>query len=111
MRIWNSDSRRRSAVGRISRDDGDARLRPFNRPPTTRIRAHEKKWRGRALRSLPPCGGGLGRGVPHERSACLARPSPTLPRKGGGIAPLARRIETDGKPWTETPNSSYRTYS
>src|SRR6478735_7151229 len=35
--MLNSDSRRRSAVGRISRDDGDARLRPFNRPPTTRI--------------------------------------------------------------------------
>src|SRR5664279_6384737 len=38
MRMLKSDSRRRSAVGRISREDGDARLRPFNRPPTTRIR-------------------------------------------------------------------------
>src|SRR3979490_256647 len=37
MRMLNSDSRSRSAVGRMSRDDGDARLRPFNRPPTTRI--------------------------------------------------------------------------
>src|ERR1700744_6372387 len=36
--MLNTDSRKRSAVGRISRDDGDARLRPFNRPPTTRIR-------------------------------------------------------------------------
>src|SRR5258707_9761680 len=35
--MLNSDSRKRSAVGRISRDDGEARLRPFNRPPTTRI--------------------------------------------------------------------------
>src|ERR1700730_1135133 len=35
--MLNSDSRRRSAVGRMSRDDGDARLRPFSRPPTTRI--------------------------------------------------------------------------
>src|SRR5580704_7363978 len=35
--MLNSDSRSRSAVGRISREDGDARLRPFNRPPTTRI--------------------------------------------------------------------------
>src|SRR6266700_1631656 len=39
MRILNTDSRRRSAVGRISREDGEARLRPFNRPPTTRISA------------------------------------------------------------------------
>src|SRR5258706_8139631 len=35
--MLKTDSRKRSAVGRISRDDGDARLRPFNRPPTTRI--------------------------------------------------------------------------
>src|SRR5207245_2694723 len=35
--MLNTDSRKRSAVGRISRDEGDARLRPFNRPPTTRI--------------------------------------------------------------------------
>src|SRR6266436_6522110 len=35
--MLNTDSRNRSAVGRISRDDGDARLRPFNRPPTTRM--------------------------------------------------------------------------
>ena len=35
--MLNSDSRRRSAVGRMSRDDGDARVRPFNRPPTIRI--------------------------------------------------------------------------
>src|SRR3982751_6834549 len=37
MRMLNSASRKRSAVGRISRDEGEARLRPFNRPPTTRI--------------------------------------------------------------------------
>src|SRR6187401_989682 len=35
--MLNTDSRRRSAVGRISRDAGEARLRPFNLPPTTRI--------------------------------------------------------------------------
>src|SRR5215218_3263313 len=35
--MLNTASRRRSAVGRISRDEGEARLRPFNRPPTTRI--------------------------------------------------------------------------
>src|SRR5882757_3937630 len=35
--MLNTDSRSRSAVGRISRDEGEARLRPFNRPPTTRI--------------------------------------------------------------------------
>src|SRR5690349_17749582 len=35
--MLNTDSRSRSAVGRISRDAGEARLRPFNRPPTTRI--------------------------------------------------------------------------
>src|SRR4051794_20347271 len=35
--MLNTDSRRRSAVGRISRDVGEARLRPFNLPPTTRI--------------------------------------------------------------------------
>src|ERR1700712_3339785 len=35
--MLNTDSRKRSAVGRISCDDGEARLRPFNRPPTTRI--------------------------------------------------------------------------
>src|SRR5260221_986171 len=37
MRMLNTDSGRRSAVGRISFDEGEARLRPFNRPPTTRI--------------------------------------------------------------------------
>src|ERR1700753_3474714 len=36
--MLKTDSRKASAVGLISRDDGDARLRPFNRPPTTRIR-------------------------------------------------------------------------
>src|SRR5581483_10491876 len=35
--MLNTDSRRRSAVGRISREDGEARLRPFKRPPTTRM--------------------------------------------------------------------------
>src|SRR5882724_7466676 len=35
--MLNTDSRRRSAVGRISCDEGEARLRPFNRPPTTRM--------------------------------------------------------------------------
>src|SRR5512142_1447210 len=34
--MLNTDSRRRSAVGRTSREDGEARLRPFKRPPTTR---------------------------------------------------------------------------
>ena len=37
MRMLKTDSRKRSAVGRISRDEGEARLRPFNLPPTTRI--------------------------------------------------------------------------
>src|SRR5260221_827735 len=37
MRMLNTDSGRRSGVGRISVDEGEARLRPFNRPPTTRI--------------------------------------------------------------------------
>src|SRR5437868_14018596 len=36
--MLNSDSRRRSAVGRMRCEDGEARLRPFNRPPTMRIR-------------------------------------------------------------------------
>src|SRR3569833_3530480 len=35
--ILNTDSRRRSCVGRISFDAGDAMLRPRSRPPTTRI--------------------------------------------------------------------------
>src|SRR6185436_31978 len=35
--MLNTDSRRRSAVGRIACEEGEARLRPFNRPPTTRI--------------------------------------------------------------------------
>src|SRR5436190_9303014 len=35
--MLNTDSRNRSAVGRIACEDGEARLRPFNRPPTTRI--------------------------------------------------------------------------
>src|SRR5437868_2147049 len=35
--MLNTDSRKRSAVGRISCDEGEARLRPFNRPPTMRI--------------------------------------------------------------------------
>src|SRR5258705_8696254 len=35
--MLNTDSRKRSAVGRIACEEGEARLRPFNRPPTTRI--------------------------------------------------------------------------
>src|SRR3569623_1904580 len=35
--MLNTDSRRRSCVGRISFDAGDAMLRPRSRPPTTRI--------------------------------------------------------------------------
>src|SRR6185312_13755870 len=35
--MLNTDSRKRSAVGRIACEDGEAKLRPFNRPPTTRI--------------------------------------------------------------------------
>src|SRR5579859_1378750 len=37
MRILNSDSRSRSAVGRIACDAGAASVRPRKRPPTTRI--------------------------------------------------------------------------
>ena len=32
--MLNSDSRSRSAVGRISREDGEAIVRPRSRPPT-----------------------------------------------------------------------------
>ncbi len=39
MRILNSDSRSRSAVGRIACDFGPASARPRSRPPTTRISA------------------------------------------------------------------------
>src|SRR5262245_16436826 len=35
--MLNTDSRKRSAVGRIACVDGEARLRPFSLPPTTRI--------------------------------------------------------------------------
>src|SRR5260221_6819468 len=35
--MLKTDSRSRSAVGRVSREAGEARLRPFRRPPTTRI--------------------------------------------------------------------------
>src|SRR5689334_6427595 len=35
--MLNTDSRRRSAVGRMACEDGEAKLRPFSLPPTTRI--------------------------------------------------------------------------
>src|ERR1700730_1268188 len=53
-------------------------MRGSNSPPRNRPR------------SLPPCGGGLGRGVA-ATAVRVATPSPALPRKGGESRPSARR--------------------
>src|SRR6202453_539323 len=82
--MLNSDSRNRSAVGRISRDDGDARLRPFNRPPTTRIR-------GLTFAPLPLAGRGRGWGSTTE-----AVPGDPPPRKGEGDG---RPRVNNKRPW------------
>src|SRR5580692_5030859 len=82
--MLNSDSRNRSAVGRISRDDGDARLRPFNRPPTTRIRRL-------TFAPLPLAGRGRGRGSTTE-----AVPRDPPPRKGEGDG---RPRVNNERPW------------
>src|SRR5207253_557112 len=42
------------------------------------------------LRSLPPCGGGTGRGIGSCFQSRLNPPTPTLPHKGGGSAPSER---------------------
>ena len=44
-------------------------------------------------RSLPPCGGGLGRGVSRTFGACLLPPSLSLPLKGGEDARAASVCE------------------
>src|SRR5450756_1290023 len=67
--MLNTDSRRRSAVGRMSRDEGEARLRPFNRPPTTRIRISRH---GRA------CPG-------HPRLSCLRHQKTWMPGTRPGM--------------------------
>src|SRR3954465_8165629 len=86
--MLNSDSRRRSAVGRIPCEEGEARLRPFNRPPTTRIAQLLVPWRqvalaviaalGAARRAVPVgvflvAGAGLlAAGTVHQHAAALA---------------------------------------
>ena len=62
--MLNSDSRSRSAVGRIACDFGAASARPRNRPPTMRISA-------RAACPSPACGGGVVRA--RTGSGLLAR--------------------------------------
>src|SRR6476646_10327926 len=44
------------------------------------------------LRSLPPCGGGLGRGVNRAHQTRGLPPSPPLPHKGGESRPHMRRM-------------------
>src|SRR6476620_983801 len=86
--MLNTDSRSRSAVGRISREEGEARLRPFNRPPTTRIAQLLVPRRqialaviaalGAARRAvavglfLVACAGLLAAGALHQHAAALA---------------------------------------
>ena len=52
---------------------------------------HERRSDRALVRSLPPCGGGLGRGVSHWRWMSRIPPSPPLPHKGGESRPLSRR--------------------
>src|SRR5579871_6712455 len=52
MRILNSDSRSRSAVGRIACDAGAASVRPRKRPPTTRISPASPLRRTRTRRAV-----------------------------------------------------------
>src|SRR3569623_3584514 len=56
--MLNTDSRRRSCVGRISFDAGDAMLRPRSRPPTTRILSPSAS--DRACRDRHALAGALG---------------------------------------------------
>src|SRR5919107_5171523 len=86
--MLNTDSRRRSAVGRIACDEGEARLRPFNRPPTTRIAQLLVPWRQIALAVIAALGaarravavglvlvagaGLLAAGALHQHAAALA---------------------------------------
>src|SRR5262245_16995724 len=57
MRMLNSDSRSRSAVGRIACERGEASVRPPRRPPTMRISAPLATQAAAAL--LAPCELGL----------------------------------------------------
>ena len=52
--MLNSDSRKRSAVGRIACDFGAAMFRPRNRPPTIRISGPVCVYRGDAGADSPP---------------------------------------------------------
>src|SRR6185295_16768199 len=86
--MLNTDSRRRSAVGRIPCEDGEARLRPFNRPPTTRMVQLLVPRRQIALAVIAPLGaarravavglflvagaGLLAAGALHQHAAALA---------------------------------------
>src|SRR5438552_4610779 len=54
--MLKTDSRSRSAVGRISREDGEARLRPLKRPPTTRIDGLLVPWSQIALAVIATLG-------------------------------------------------------
>src|ERR1700722_2648573 len=89
--MLNSDSRNRSAVGRISREDGDARLRPFNRPPTTRISVRSpcigpytptSQQQKRA--PFPLVGKGWGRGCHTRRLPAKYPPPSPSPTRGEG---------------------------
>src|SRR6185295_4374920 len=86
--MLNTDSRRRSAVGRIACVEGEARLRPFNLPPTTRmvqllvprrqialavIAALGAAWRAVAVGLILVAGAGLlAAGALHQHAAALA---------------------------------------
>src|SRR5258705_1960194 len=93
--MLNSDSRNRSAVGRISREDGEARLRPFNRPPTTRISVRSRQVEARAPNTrqrrwapLPLVGSGGGRGWPRSAAVVGYPPPWPSPKRGEGTERL-----------------------
>src|SRR6202158_3824532 len=61
------------------------------------------------VRSLPPCGGGVGKGGPSTQTFRGAPPSLTLPRKGEGNGESSRARATNGNRGESGNSSGIRT--
>ena len=81
MRILNTDSRKRSAVGRISFDEGEAEVTPLQ-PSADDTHQSNRMCAARKVRSFPLGGTGREGGAEHS-DLSWTTPSLTLPTTAG----------------------------
>src|SRR5689334_17314121 len=105
--MLKTDSRRRSAVGRMSRDAGAASVRPRNRPPTMRIRKQHSSPRGRWA-PLPLAGRGWGWGCQERRAPVGYPPACPSPARGEGTERARKGEGSSPIVWRESSQISSR---